>query len=120
MLHLSDSHRYLLYSESADMRKSFHALAALVKYKMQGNILSGDVYIFISKRRNAIKLLRWEGDGFAIFYKRLENGTFEFPGYDSTNNCMLITANEISFILKGIALSKIKYRLRYSHTEVVC
>jgi len=65
MLHISDSPRYLLYSENADMRKSFHGLAALVKYKMQTNVLSGDVFIFISKRRNAIKLIRWDADGFA-------------------------------------------------------
>ncbi len=120
MLHLSDSHRYWLYSGDTDMRKSFHALAALVKYKMQNNVLSGDVYIFISRRRNAIKLLRWEGDGFAIFYKRLEKGTFELPGYDSTGNSILITDNELSFILKGIALKRVKYRPRYSQTDAVC
>jgi transposase len=120
MVHLSDSHRYLLYSENADMRKSFHGLATLVKYKMQTNVLSGDVFIFISKRRNAIKLLRWEGDGFIIFYKRLEKGTFELPVYDSTNHTMLISGNELSFILKGIALSKIKYRQRYSQPDAVC
>jgi len=120
MLHLSDTHRYLLYSGNADMRKSFHGLAALVKYKMQTNVLSGDVFIFISKRRNAIKLLRWEGDGFTIFYKRLEKGTFEFPVYDSINHTMLISGNELCFILKGIALNKIKYRLRYSQPDAVC
>lgn len=120
MLHLSDSRRYWLYSGDTDMRKSFHALASLVRYKMQSNVLSGDIYVFISRRRNAIKLLRWEGDGFAIFYKRLEKGTFELPQYDSNNNAMLITDNELSFVLKGIALKKVKYRPRYSQNDVVC
>jgi transposase len=120
MLHLSDSRRYWLYSGDTDMRKSFHALAALVRYKMQSNVLSGDIYVFISRRRNAIKLLRWEGDGFAIFYKRLEKGTFELPQYDSNNNTMLITDHELSFILKGVALLKVKYRPRYSQNDVVC
>lgn len=120
MLHLSDSRRYWLYSGDTDMRKSFHALSALVKYKMQEQVLSGDVLVFISKRRNAIKLLRWEGDGFAIFYKRLEKGTFELPGYDSGSSSILITDNELSFILKGVALKRIKYRPRYSQNDVGC
>ena len=120
MLHLSDSRRYLLYSGDTDMLKSFNALAALVKYKMQTEVMTGDVFVFISKRRNAIKLLRWEGDGFAIFYKRLEKGTFELPEYDGSSNCMLITDNELSFMLKGIALKRVKYRPRYSQNDAVC
>ena len=120
MLHLSDSRRYLLYSGNTDMRKSFHGLVALVKYKMQTSVMNGDVFVFISKRRNAIKLLRWEGDGFAIFYKRLEKGTFELPKYNSGSNTMLITDNELSFILKGVALKRIKYRSRYSQSGAVC
>jgi transposase len=62
MIHLSDKCRYLLYNGSADMRKSFHGLAAIVKYNMQCNVLNGDIYIFISKRRNSVKLLRFEAD----------------------------------------------------------
>ncbi len=120
MLHLSDSRRYLLYSGNTDMRKSFHGLIALVKYKMESHVMSGDVFVFISKRRNAIKLLRWEGDGFAIFYKRLEKGTFELPKYDSGSQTMLVTDSELSFILKGVVLREIKYRSRYSQNGVVC
>lgn len=120
MLHLSDSRRYMLYSGNTDMRKSFHGLVSLVKYKMQSHVMSGDVFVFISKRRNAIKLLRWEGDGFAIFYKRLEKGTFELPAYDSRSHTMLITDNELSFILKGVALERIKYHSRYSQNDAVC
>lgn len=120
MLHLSDSCRYLLYSGNTDMRKSFHGLVALVTYKMQTSVMNGDVFIFISKRRNAIKLLRWEGDGFAIFYKRLEKGTFEMPACDSGTATVLITDIELSFILKGVALRRIKYRSRYSQNAAVC
>jgi transposase len=114
MIHISDKYRCLLYSGDTDMRKSFHGLAAIVKYTMQCNALSGDIYIFISRRRNSIKLLRFEGDGFAIFYKRLEKGTFEMPAYDSKSGTMIITGNELIFILKGVALKRIKYRPRYS------
>ena len=102
------------------MRKSFHGLAAIVNYKMQCNVLNGDVYIFISKRRNAIKLLRFEPDGFAIFYKRLEKGTFEIPMAESKSGTMFITDTELIFILKGVALKQVKYRPRYSHKQAVC
>ena len=102
------------------MRKSFHGLAAIVKYNLQCDVLNGDIYIFISKRRNAIKLLRFEPDGFAIFYKRLEKGTFEIPSHDSKSGAMIITDNELIFILKGVALKRVKYRPRYSHITASC
>src|ERR1051326_6233558 len=118
MIHISDKCRCLLYCGDTDMRKSFHGLAAIVKYAMQCDVLNGDIYIFISRSRNSIKLLRFEADGFAIFYKRLEKGTFEMPAYDPQSGSMLITDNELLFILKGVALKKIKYRPRYSQNGV--
>ena len=102
------------------MRKSFHGLAAIVKYQMQCDVLNGDIYIFISKRRNAIKLLRFEGDGFALFYKRLEKGTFEIPDLDNQSGSLMISDTELIFILKGVALKRVKYRPRYSHNSVNC
>jgi len=106
MLHLPDQSRYLLYNGNTDMRKSFHGLAAIVKYKMGSNVLNGDIFVFISKRRNAIKLLRFEQDGFAIFYKRLEKGTFEIPAHESKSDSLLLKDNELIFILKGVALKQ--------------
>ena len=120
MIHISDKSRYLLYNGNTDMRKSFDGLAAIVKSKMQCDVLSGDIYIFISKRRNAIKLLRFEPDGFAIFYKRLEKGTFEIPEHDSKSGTLILTDNELIFILKGVALKRIKYRSRYSQNQACC
>ncbi|HEY5369906.1 MAG TPA: IS66 family insertion sequence element accessory protein TnpB [Hanamia sp.] len=120
MIHISDKCRYLLYNGNTDMRKSFHGLAAIVRYNMECDVLNGDVYIFISKRRNAVKLLRFEGDGFAIFYKRLEKGTFERPAHDQKTHTLLLTDNDLIFILKGISLKGIKYRLRYPQKKVIC
>ena len=114
MIHISEKYRYLIYCGHTDMRKSFHGLAALVTYHMQCNVLNGDVYVFLSKRRNAIKLLRFEGDGFAVFYKRLEKGTFEMPTFKPDANAAVVTDNELLFILKGVSLNKVKYRPRYS------
>ena len=114
MLHLCDSRRYLLYSGNTDMRKSFHGLVALVKYNMQTSVMSGDVFVFISKRRNAIKLLRWEGDGFAVYYKRLEKGTYELPAANGNTYTytMAIEAQQLQFILQGVSLKKIYLRRR--------
>jgi transposase len=120
MIHISDKCRYLLYSGNTDMRKSFHGLAALVKYAMQSNVLTGDVFIFVSKRRNAIKLLRFESDGFAIFYKRLEKGTFEIPARTSKTDTVTLSDNELIFILKGVSLNKVKYRPRYAQNITFC
>ena len=120
MIHISDKCRYLLYNGNTDMRKSFFGLAAIVKYNMKCDVLNGDIYIFISKRRNAIKLLRFEPDGFAIFYKRLEKGTFEIPSHDSHCGSMIISDNELIFILKGVALKGVKYRPRYAHNCAPC
>jgi len=120
MLHLSDARRYWIYTGDTDMRKSFHGLASIIRDRMGQDMLSGDVYVFISRRRHAIKLLRWEGDGFAIFYKRLEKGTFEMPSTGSQHPTILVTDQELSFILKGIALKKVKYRIRYSQNAVSC
>lgn len=120
MLHLSDRQRFFLFKESTDMRKSFHGLAAIVTQQMRHDVLSGDIYIFISKRRNAIKLLRFEGDGFAIFYKQLEKGTFEMPEIIGDTASITTSCDQLLFILKGVSLKKVKYRQRYSHPSLVC
>ncbi len=120
MIHISDKCRCLLYSGETDMRKRFQGLARIVKQEMKCNVLNGDIYVFLSKRRNRIKLLRFEEDGYAIFYKRLEKGTFEMPKYDCLNYTMPVTDNALMFILKGVALKKVKYRPRYSHFVDPC
>lgn len=120
MLHLSEQGRYFLCRQAIDMRKSFHGLAAVVTSNMKKDVLNGDIYIFISKRRNAIKLLQFQGDGFAIYYKHLEKGTFELPSADHGVDTIQTTSNELLCILKGIALKQIKYRPRYTHNSANC
>jgi transposase len=113
MLALSDAFRYFLYCKPADMRKSFYSLAALVREELQQDPLTGDIFIFLSRRRHHIKLLRWEGDGFAQYSKRLERGSYELPkGVDE--NSFLLSYKELLLILQGISLQQIKYRKRYS------
>jgi transposase len=116
MLHLSASCKYYLYSGQTDMRKGFDSLSGIVLQHMQLNALSGDVFIFINKKRNQVKLLLFEGDGFSMYYKRLEKGTYELPAGNTAGGCIAITHQQLQFILQGISLQKIVYRMRYKKT----
>lgn len=94
------------------MRKSFYSLASLVREELHQDPLTGDIFIFLSRRRNHIKLLRWEGDGFALYSKRLEQGSYELPKVVDQNS-FVISHKELLLILQGISLQQIKYRKRY-------
>ena len=107
----SDRYRYFIYRSGCDMRKGYDGLCGLVRNEWKKNPLSGDVFIFLSRQRNKIKLLHWQNDGFVIYSKRLEKGTFELP----KDNSIEITAQQLQFILDGIYLSSIKKRMRYEH-----
>lgn len=93
------------------MRKGFDGLCGLIRDHLQKDPLGGDVFVFVNRRRNQIKLLCWEGDGFIMFYKRLEKGTFELPkGQEST-----LEVEVLSCLLQGIKLNSIRKRSRYVH-----
>lgn len=97
------------------MRKGFDSLSGMVMQQMQMNALSGDVFIFINKKRNQVKLLLWEGDGFSLYYKRLEQGTYELPAIDKNSNSVNITSQQLQLILQGISLKSVRRRKRYQH-----
>ena len=78
------------------MRKGYDGLAGLIRNEWKKDPLLGDVFIFLSKQRNKIKLLHWQNDGFVIYSKRLEKGTFELPKDPSIE----ISAHQLQFILK--------------------
>ena len=72
MFTLSETHRFLLYNQPTDMRKSFDGLSGLVKNQLAADPRSGDVFLFINKNRDKIKLLHWSGSSYTLYYKRLE------------------------------------------------
>ena len=111
MLALSSSCRYFLYTHPVNISSSFYKLAAIVSEQMHMNPLEADVYIFFNRRATHIKLLQWQQDGFAIYYKRLEKGTFEIPA--SSKDHHLITSTQLMLLLQGIKLDKVQYRKRY-------
>lgn len=114
MLQLSNSVKYYWYNGAADMRKSFDALCGIVNQHMQLNILQGGVYIFVNKKRNQLKLLTWDGDGLAIYYKRLEKGVYELPVMSASDQSASIDVVQLQLILQGIVLSSVRTKKRFS------
>jgi transposase len=120
MLHLPGCCQYYLYAQGTDMRKGFDSLSGLVTVRLQLNALSGAVFIFFNKKRNQVKLLVWEGDGFAMYYKRLEKGTYELPVMNDSNSSVSIDARQLQWILQGISLKSVRIRKRYQHAGELC
>ena len=92
------------------MRCGIYSLAGLVANSLKQNPLSGDVFIFIGKAGNQIRLLQWDRDGYALYIKRLERGTFERP----TGDKFQLSPQELMLILQGIKLKSVQLRKRYS------
>jgi transposase len=110
VLSLSSSARYFLYDQPTDMRCGVYSLAGLVTNKLGMDPLKGDIFIFIGKSANQIRLLQWDADGFALYIKRLESGTFERPSAGKGQ----LTASQLMLILQGIRLASVKHRKRFS------
>lgn len=99
------------------MRKGLDRLHGIVKDEMKQDIFLGDIFIFINKRRNQIKLLHWEGDGLSMYYKRLEKGTYELPGITTQEGRIRMSSEQLQYILSGVVLNSIKRRKRYVLTS---
>lgn len=112
MLSLNSSQRYFLYRKATDMRKQFDGLSGLVNTYFDHQLMSGDVFVFLNRRRDRIKLLMWDQTGFALYYKRLERGTFELPEF-SESTTLELTATQLHLLLAGVELHSVKYRKRY-------
>ena len=118
----SSSQRFFLYRQATDMRRSFAGLSGLVTNELQKPLTTGDVFIFINKPRNSIKLLVWDRNGFVIYYKRLEEGTFEIPSAGEDAKSIPVKWDELVMMLEGISLKSVKRRKRYAgvQNQAVC
>ena len=114
MLHLSSNERYYFYNQVTDMRKGCYGLCGIVQNELKKNILFGDVFVFINKRHNQIKLLQWDKDGFALYEKRLEKGLFEQPAATQNGTDILITHLQLQHILQGIILKSVRHKERFA------
>ncbi|MEA2104092.1 MAG: IS66 family insertion sequence element accessory protein TnpB [Candidatus Cloacimonadota bacterium] len=114
MFTLSSSNKFHLYSQPTDMRKSFDGLSGLIQNTLESNPCNGDVFIFINKRRDKIKLLHWQGVSFALYYKRLEEGTFELPNYDVEVGSIVLSYTQIVMLIDGLSIKNIEKRKSYN------
>jgi transposase len=111
MLSLSSALRIFLAADPADMRKGFDGLSQLVRDRIAQDPLSGHLFVFRNKRRDRIKILYWDRDGLALWYKRLEKGTFRFP--EAKDGRVEVTPAEIAAILEGIDLTRARRLPRF-------
>ena len=106
-----------LACEPTDMRKAFDGLCAIVQHRFHRDPFAGDVFAFLNRKRNYAKLLLWDGNGFCLFAKRLERGTFEgielSPG-DKTH--VEIDRAQLMMLLDGIPLKQAKFRCRFARS----
>ena len=116
MIHLPASVRVYLCMAACDMRRSFDGLAALVREQMELDPLCGHLYVFGSRRKDRVKILYWDRDGFAVWAKRLEEGTYALPFAESGEIRREITAQELGALLSGIDLSQASRRKRYQRS----
>jgi transposase len=107
MLMLPESIRIYLAAEPVDMRNQMDGLAALVR-RGGGNPLDGNLYVFLSRRRDRVKILAWTRGGFLLWYKRLERGRFRMPLVDAGQKNMQLDAGQLGMLLDGIDFSKVK------------
>lgn len=103
-----------LYAKNVDMRKSFDGLQALIQSEFNRDVRLGDLFLFLNRRLDRIKLMHWDRDGLMIVYKRLERGTFQRPHCPANADHVLMDATDLALLLSGIELASVKRRRRYS------
>ncbi len=111
MLTLGLTGRIWVCLQPQDGRKGIDGLAGVVTARLQRDPLSGDLFVFRNRRGDRLKVLAWQGDGFALYLRRLERGTFSFPAGDAPE--VAVTATELAMILGGIDLGSARRRPRY-------
>lgn len=115
MIHLPASVRVYLCASPCDMRRSFDGLHALVRDHLKLDAFEGHLFVFSNRRRDRLKILYWDRDGFAVWAKRLEEGTYAMPfGGKAEERRREITAQELGALLSGIDLNQAKRRKRYA------
>ena len=106
--------RIFLCTEDTDMRKSFSSLSGLVRRSMNLDPLSGYLFVFKNKKADRIKLMYFDRDGMAIWYKALQKGTFKFPNLANMSSAGLeIDASTLRLILDGVELKSIRRQQRF-------
>ncbi len=105
--------RLWLAAAPADMRCGFDRLAELARGVMKQDPMSGHLFLFRSKRGDRLKVLYWDRDGYALWYKRLEEGVFRLPRMAADESSIELRPSELAMLLDGIDLRSVKRVKRY-------
>lgn len=114
MFALESNRRYFMYNGAVDMRNGIRGLCRVVSTQLGMSPLSGDVYVFLSANRQSVKILVWDGDGFLLYHKRLEKGSFESPLQKGGTTNYLVSWSDFLLIMQGISLSSARKRKRFA------
>ena len=112
MFGLEDSRRYYVCQRYVRMNLGINGLSRMVCNELKQPLLGGDVFIFFGKSRQMVKLLCWDGDGFLLYQKRLEKGTFELPRFKPGQKAAERPYRTLSAIMRGVSLGSVRYRNR--------
>lgn len=116
MLFSLEGVRVYLAMGATDMRKSINGLCVLVSHFMGMNPLSGHVFVFTNKKKNMVKILYWDRNGFCLWHKRLEKDCFTWPGSES--EVMAISSRELMWLLDGLDIRHVTAHQRLPYTQV--
>jgi len=108
MISIAGSGQIFLHSQPVDMRKSFEGLAILVEQHFPCKLTGGAYFAFINKGRDRVKVLYWDGDGLAIWYKRLEKGRFSVR----PDGKVALDRREFLMLLEGVSPQRLSRRYR--------
>ena len=110
--------RVYLYTRNTDMRRSFNGLLGIIQSEFKMELLKGDTFLFLSTRRDRIKAIWWDGDGMAIYMKRLEVGVYQRPLITTDGCCAIIDRTQLQLLLSGIEMRSAKRLKRYQPSTI--
>jgi transposase len=113
MINLPHALRVFLHTPATDLRKGFDALSGLVTTAFAQDPTCGHLFLFVNRRRDRLKILYWDRDGLAIWYKRLEKGSFQLPAVAHSTVSVEMSPTQLTLILSGIDLRSARQRRRY-------
>jgi transposase len=120
MLSFETGRRIFMARAATDMRKSFNTLAAVVEHQLGHDPFAGDVFVFIGRKKNRMKVLVWDASGFWLCTKRLEEGTFAVPKplLDAgAKDTVQVSPAEMALVLEGISVHRATYHRHYHRPE---
>ena len=113
MLGLPQGAKIYFCSQAVDFRKGFDGLSGIIESVFEMNVLDGHLFLFVNRERDRLKILFWDHDGLAIFYKRLEAGTFQLPKTSGGEEGVELDECQLNRLLTGLDLRTGRRRKRY-------